>query len=142
MHTEGDLRAMVTRSLKHARVLAQPIESGETGLGIPDMFIRTTKTSAWMELKFRRFPIHYPFEVPFRPGQYAWLERNYKMGGTSVLMIGTLTGVYAFKNEQIEKVYDTDLLDHCGWFYQNFGQVFPANEFVMWLDGRVGDDGR
>lgn len=134
MYSEGDLRALITRGLRHAKVLAQPIESGETGLGIPDLYIRTTKTSAWMELKFRRFPIHYPFEVPFRPGQHAWLERNYKLGGTSVLMIGTLTGVYTFKNEQIKKVYENTLTDECGWFYQNFGQTFPAHEFIRWLD--------
>lgn len=137
MHCEGDLRALVTKSIKQIGLLAQPIESGETGLGIPDMYIRTGEVSAWMELKFRRFPLHYPFEVPFRPGQAAWLERNYKLGGTSLLMIGTLTGVYVFLNTNIKRVYNKDLLDECDWFYQNFGQTFPAREFVWWLNHAI-----
>lgn len=67
-------KALVT-AMRAKGIFVQRIESGETGKGIPDLFIITKGTPMWIELK----RIHTtcsgkPFlEIPWRPGQQAWL---------------------------------------------------------------------
>lgn len=57
-------------------IFVQRIESGETGKGIPDLFVITKGTPMWIELK----RIHgtcsdkRTLEIPWRPGQQAWLN--------------------------------------------------------------------
>lgn len=57
-------------------IFVQRIESGETGKGIPDLFVITKGTPMWIELKRvhgtcsnKQF-----LEIPWRPGQQAWLH--------------------------------------------------------------------
>ena len=57
-------------------IFVQRIESGETGKGIPDLFIITKGTPMWIELK----RVHDTcstkrcVKIPWRPGQQAWLN--------------------------------------------------------------------
>jgi len=57
-------------------IFVQRIESGETGKGIPDLFVVTHKTPMWIELK----RIHTTcsgkreLDISWRPGQQAWLN--------------------------------------------------------------------
>lgn len=57
-------------------IFVQRIESGETGKGIPDLFVITKGVPMWVELKRvhttcsdKRY-----FTIPWRPGQQAWLH--------------------------------------------------------------------
>lgn len=67
-------KALVT-AMRAKGIFVQRIESGETGKGIPDLFIITKGTPMWIELK----RIHgtcsnkMDVEIPWRPGQQAWL---------------------------------------------------------------------
>jgi hypothetical protein len=127
---EGDLRSDFTKHVNAQGCKAQPIESGTTGLGIPDWYVRTPKVSAWAEFKNLRFPLNYPLEVPFKPGQYTWLKRHWALGGTSLLIIGTIEGIYVWRNEHIQKVYVAPFYTSCGLHMPNLsGKVF-----VEWLD--------
>ena len=57
-------------------IFVQRIESGETGKGIPDLFVITKGVPMWIELK----RVHDTcsskpyFTIPWRPGQQAWLH--------------------------------------------------------------------
>ena len=59
-------------------IFVQRIESGETGKGIPDLFVITKGTPIWIELKrvHGRIPAHdgLSVNIPWRPGQLAWLH--------------------------------------------------------------------
>ena len=68
-------KALVT-AMRNKGIFVQRIESGETGKGIPDLFVITKKVPMWIELK----RIHdtcsnkMSVEIPWRPGQQAWLN--------------------------------------------------------------------
>ena len=132
MRRESDFRGALGQAIRATHNIAQPIESGTTGLGIPDMFIRTSKTSAWLELKNLKYGLQFPFVVPFRPGQAAWLERYYKLGGLSILGIAVYNTKYFFVNQHIQRTYPTkeqfeDLCD-----YQC--EYIIGRDIVRWLD--------
>jgi hypothetical protein len=130
MKRESTFRRSLVVAIKSTRCIAQPIETGLTGLGVPDLFVRTSKVSAWIELKNYQYPLRYPLEVSFRPGQAMWLERHYKLGGLSILGIATLEGNYFFANESIQRVYNSDMADHCDYYCSNI----IGKEFIKWLD--------
>ena len=68
-------KALVT-AMRAKGIFVQRIESGETGKGIPDLFVITKRTPMWIELK----RIHdtcsdkFAVDIPWRPGQQAWLS--------------------------------------------------------------------
>lgn len=70
----------------------QRIESGETGRGIPDIYIRGRRHELWVELKNMKHCSIYDgsWEVPWRQGQQAWHLNYYKAGGWPVLTIVAL----------------------------------------------------
>ena len=67
-------KALVT-AMRAKGIFVQRIESGETGKGIPDLFIITKGVPMWIELK----RIHdtcsdkFGVNIPWRQGQQAWL---------------------------------------------------------------------
>lgn len=130
MRYESDFRGALGQAIRATQCIAQPIESGSTGLGIPDLFVRTTKVSVWMELKNLRYPARFPFVVPFRPGQAAWLERHYKLGGISVLGIAAQDVKYFFVNENIRRTYETDFDSLCNFKCTHI----IGRDIVNWLD--------
>ena len=68
-------KALVT-AMRAKGIFVQRIESGETGKGIPDLFVITRGVPMWIELK----RVHDTcsdklyFTIPWRPGQQAWLN--------------------------------------------------------------------
>ena len=127
MRSEADVRGHLVKALRANNVQAQPIESGTTGLGIPDMFVRTTCKDLWVELKFERYEPRLPYTVPFRPGQYGWLRRHYELGGLSVLGVWMPSGMYLWANNNIQEVYD--VLTCNLWMHSISGA-----EFISWVD--------
>lgn len=134
MRRESNLRGTMTRVLRAMGYIAQPIESGETGLGIPDLYVRTSKASAWIELKNFRYALVYPVHVPFRPKQKEWLEDHSALGGMSVLVISEPKGVHVFVGSYIKKVYPLPL-DTCSSLSM---KKFSGKMFVDLLDELVG----
>ena len=130
LRSESELRQGLTKGLRAHHVIATPIESGTTGLGIPDLYIRTTKVSAWAELKHIRQPFTYPFVVPFRPGQHAWLTQHHRLGGVSLLIMSTPTDIFVFKNKHIHEAYDKNMYNFISFSFVNFNVL----EFIEWLD--------
>jgi hypothetical protein len=60
----------------------QRIETGGTGRGVPDVYIGAPKEQYWVEFK-RIHAIFSPktWEIPWRPGQQAWMYKHYKLTG-------------------------------------------------------------
>jgi len=127
MRSEGDLRGHFCKALRANDVQVQPIESGTTGLGIPDVFIRTTKASAWVELKHEHYEPRLPYKVPFRTGQYGWLKHHYTLGGISVLGLWFPSGLHLYVNEHIQEVYGNY---ECDLFMRSIS----GSAFISWID--------
>ena len=72
------------RGLTERNIFYQRIESGETGRGIPDVYIRLKQREVWVELKNDyRISLHDPlFQIKWRPGQQAWHLKYKKAAGT------------------------------------------------------------
>ena len=81
-------KALVT-AMRAKGIFVQRIESGETGKGIPDLFVITKGTPMWVELKRvhgtcsdKQF-----LEIPWRPGQQAWLNDVQSRGVTCFTLV-------------------------------------------------------
>ena len=80
-------KALVT-AMRAKGFFVQRIESGETGKGIPDLFVITHGVPMWIELK----RIHGTcsnkqfLEIPWRPGQQAWLNDVQSRGVTCMTL--------------------------------------------------------
>jgi len=107
MIRESDVRKALVHGARSMGLQAQAIESGTTGLGIPDIYVRTRRSSAWIELKRVRSRIKCPMHVPFKPGQYEWLSQHWQLGGTSVLVVAFDDCLCVLRDEQIEREYAT-----------------------------------
>ena len=82
MKSESDLNRRIRSVLCATGAMAVSVESGATQLGIPDIYVRTENTSAWIELKHLYYPIHYPFRVPQN-------KKGQKSGPVNLLFIIT-----------------------------------------------------
>lgn len=75
-------------AMRNRGIFVQRIESGETGKGIPDLFVITKGVPMWIELKRvhgtcsgKQF-----LEIPWRPGQQAWLNDVQSRGVTCITL--------------------------------------------------------
>ena len=72
---EAAFSKALVAAMRRKGIFVQRIESGETGKGIPDLFVITKGVPMWIELK----RIHdtcsgkYAVSIPWRQGQQAWL---------------------------------------------------------------------
>ena len=108
-------KALVT-AMRNRGIFVQRIESGETGKGIPDLFVITHKTPMWIELK----RIHdtcsdkRTLEIPWRPGQQSWLHDVACRGVTTMTLACFDDGIVRICHQAIwgaNKV-PTDLVDY------------------------------
>ena len=74
-------KALVT-AMRNKGIFVQRIESGETGKGIPDLFVIMKGCPMWIELKRVHAMISQNawLVIPWRPGQQAWLNDVQKRG--------------------------------------------------------------
>lgn len=95
-------KALVT-AMRNKGIFVQRIESGETGKGIPDLFVITKGTPMWIELKrvhgtcSGRFAV----EIPWRPGQQAWLNDVQSRGVTCMTLACFDDGIIKIGHERI-----------------------------------------
>lgn len=79
--TEADGRKWLKRKLARFDVQFQSIESGGTGIGIPDAFLQSDHGHLWLELKIGYY-VAQGIRVVFRPGQLPWIQTNARLGGS------------------------------------------------------------
>lgn len=86
-------------------IFVQRIESGETGKGIPDLFVITKGVPMWIELKrvHGRVPAHggLTVNIPWRPGQQAWLHEVRARGVTTMTLVCFDNGILQIMHERI-----------------------------------------
>lgn len=93
---EARFRQLVMKKLRDANVFAWAIETGETGRGIPDIYMVQNGKPTWVELKaMPAVRMESERKVPFRPLQHSWLARNDAEGGLSVVGVRYADG-YVF----------------------------------------------
>jgi hypothetical protein len=65
-------------------MMVQRIETGETGRGVPDVYLRGPKREMWVELKNDRFSsvLDYKWRIDWRAGQQAWAYEYRKHSGS------------------------------------------------------------
>jgi hypothetical protein len=105
---ETELSRKIIKLLQFSGIFVQRIESPMTGVGIPDLFFRTTQTDGWIEFKVIQHPIKLEqkkIKIPFRPGQLNWIKNYVAMGGNAFLFISIDSSLFIFKNKNIERSY-------------------------------------
>ena len=117
--TEADGRRWLKAKLARCAVKFQPIESGGTGFGIPDIYARTRQHECWIELKIGKY-IGMGVRTKFRPGQLLWI-RDYASFGARIkllLFVPHLEGKdftwWVFHNEYIKEAYTMQELTELG----------------------------
>lgn len=86
-------------------IFVQRIESGETGKGIPDLFVITKGVPMWIELKrvHGQIPAHSGLSVsiPWRPGQQAWLHEVRTRGITTMTIACFDNGILQIPHDKV-----------------------------------------
>ena len=97
-------KALVT-AMRNKGIFVQRIESGETGKGIPDLFVITKGVPMWIELKrvHGRIPVNTGLYVtiPWRPGQQAWLNDVQSRGVRCLTLACFDNGILQITHERI-----------------------------------------
>lgn len=97
-------KALVT-AMRNKGIFVQRIESGETGKGIPDLFVITKGVPMWIELKriHGRIPANTGLYVtiPWRPGQQAWLNDVQSRGIRCLTLACFDNGILQITHERI-----------------------------------------
>jgi hypothetical protein len=96
--SEADFSAALIRALKGCCPFIQRIESGTTGKGIPDLYLRFPKREVWVELKNDRYASIYGAEymVDWRRGQQAWHLEYFHASGLPVITVVAMRDGFVF----------------------------------------------
>jgi hypothetical protein len=110
------------RIIKHIRStgsVVQAIESEATGVGIPDIFIRTAKTDCWAECKVAEWKNGY-IKLSWRPGQLMWLKNYEECGGRAMLFISFIDSddeeaiaIIKQTRHMKERYKDSEFVEYC-----------------------------
>lgn len=104
--SESRFRNQLAATMSNEGYEVQPIESGGTGLGIPDVFFAKNGEIGWIELKnMQDDNLPDPIKIDFRPGQVSWLTRYRKQGVNVYLAVSCIEGIFFFKNDDIKQEY-------------------------------------
>ena len=79
--SEGTFRLALKKFLEAHGWQVQIIEVGIINAGVPDLYVCKNGIEHWIELKNSRASFADHWWIDFRPGQQAWLRRNYAHGG-------------------------------------------------------------
>ena len=111
------MRQWLIKVMRDKPILLQPIESGGTGIGIPDIFFRTRVNEGWIELKIAKIiKGSFRIKIDWRMGQLNWISRYVSLRGKVLLMIGIeitnefilmdMSGIRAVYAD-LDEMYDT-----------------------------------
>ena len=84
--TEGIFRLTLKKFLESQHWQVQIIEVGIINAGVPDLYVCKNGHEHWIELKNSRSQFIGSWHIDFRPGQQAWLRRNYSHGGKPLVI--------------------------------------------------------
>lgn len=108
-------------------ILFQPIESGATGIGIPDIFFRTAGDEGWIELKEIEVTSYGAVVVPFRPGQLPWARRYMRLRGKVILLATFRKSIYTLGWEDVLiAVEDNNIMAR----YESLAELKSALRFI------------
>jgi hypothetical protein len=97
---ESHFKGYIRPKLRQYGWFDQPIESGETGSGIPDDYLLKQGISIWCEFKVMHCNWPTAKHVPFQPAQWPWLHTHERHGGVSIVGVKLDNG-YVFA-----RIYD------------------------------------
>ena len=95
----------------NTEIFLQRIESGSTGLGIPDIYFATKKENGWLELKeikilSKNINPDNIIKIPFREGQKGWILNHLKYDKNIFIIYttkdnfwGIILGKFAIKSD-------------------------------------------
>lgn len=83
---EGAFRLALKKFLETHGWQVQIIEVGAINAGVPDLYICKKGHEHWIELKSSRSSFVDSWHIDFRPGQQAWLRRNFVHGGRPMVI--------------------------------------------------------
>lgn len=84
--SEGVFRLALKKFLESQHWQVQIIEVGIINAGVPDLYVCKNGHEHWIELKNSRSTFEDFWHIDFRPGQQAWLRRNYVHGGKPLVI--------------------------------------------------------
>lgn len=110
---ESDIYDRINFRFDDRELSMQRIESGGTGLGIPDVFYSTKNRSGWIEMKRIKYVPRKSTEfidIPFRAGQYPWIRKYLPMDSPVHLFVVVCYGpyegnVFVFEKENVRPTY-------------------------------------
>ena len=83
---EGAFRLALKKLLESKGWQVQIIEVGAINVGVPDLYVCKNGHEHWIELKSSRATFVDYWSIDFRPGQQAWLRRNFVHGGSPLVI--------------------------------------------------------
>lgn len=83
---EGAFRLALKKFLETHGWQVQIIEVGIINAGVPDLYVCKNGHEHWIELKSSRSSFAGQWVIDFRPGQQAWLRRNFVHGGKPIVI--------------------------------------------------------
>jgi hypothetical protein len=127
--SEQKFSAALLRVLKDKCPLIQRIESGETGRGIPDLYLRYPAGELWVELKndYRQTIKQPCYSFPYRPGQIGWHYKYYRASGRKVLTVMAVRDGFVIAG--VTKPSRCRHIDHCDcWVMDSLKDVLTVFE--------------
>lgn len=105
-------KALVS-AMRSKGIFVQRIESGSTGRGVPDIYAIIGTTPIWIELKRVRHISKRFEEIPWRPGQQAWLTDVTHRGQQAITLCCFDDCIVKIKHETIhlQNVIDLEMCD-------------------------------
>jgi len=104
---EGEFRKDLKKFLEAHGWQVQIIEVGIINAGVPDLYVCKNGHEHWIELKSSRASFATQWTIDFRPGQQAWLRRNFVHGGKPLVIE---SGDRQFAFHKFSKVITANIL--------------------------------
>jgi len=84
--SENEFRTELKKAFEKLGWQVQKIEVGAINTGVPDLYVCKNGEEHWIELKNSHAELTSQWHIDFRPGQQAWLRRNYVHGGHPIVI--------------------------------------------------------
>lgn len=110
--SEAAFSKALVAAMRRKGYFVQRIESGETGKGIPDIYVIAGKTAIWLELKRVKHKCSRYEVIPWRPGQQAWLYDVTKRGQKAYTVCCFDDCIAYISHENVFKQNVVDIANH------------------------------
>ena len=125
---EKDMRRLLKHEVRIQIpwVLIQRIETGSTGIGIPDFYFKTMYNEGWIELKEIKGNVSREaiIKIPYRPGQFNWIKKYISLSGNVILICSIGEVWHCFKGDYIWEEY---MWEDFHLYGQQYGEAAKIN---------------